>query len=345
MSKTSYAILTKARSKFGKRLTEKDYASLLACQSVPEIMSYLKSNTHYSLALRDINERDVHRGRLEALLRQNLFYEFDSLCRYDSGIGSGLSTYVIETMEVEQIMRFLVLLNSNSTDKFIYQFPAYFSKHTEIDIDRLANAKNYDEFLQATAASPYYDILSKYSGDERSRLPISKIEQKLYHFVFSNLYETIMKTTHGQEKQELMSLFVTINDYNIFSRILRLKKYYHLKPDAIKANLFLDFSDISPKTIDMMCSAESSAEVFSIMQRTHNGRLINKIGYVYASDISPRVKYRLARKNMYFSNYPSVVMISYMFAAETELLNITALIEGTRYKLDNKIIQSMLITQ
>ncbi len=344
MSKTSYAVLTKARSKFGKRLTEKDYSSLLACQNVSEIMSYLKSYTHYAGALRDINERDIHRGRLEALLRQNLFYEFDSLCRYDSGIGSGLSTYVIETMEVEQIVRFLILLNSNSTDKFIYQFPSYFSKHTEIDIDRLANAKNYDEFLNVAAASPYYEILSKYSADDKNRLPISEIENKLYNFVFSNLYEVIKKTSKGQERRELISFFFTINDYNIFSRILRLKKYYHLKPDEIKANLHLKFTNISPKAIDMMCNAESSAEVFSVMQSTHNGKLINKIGYVYASDISPRVKYRLARKNMYFSNNPSVVMISYMFAAETELMNIIGLIEGTRYKSDKKIIQSMLIT-
>lgn len=51
MSKTSFAVLTKARSKFGNRLTEKDYQSLLACQSVGEIMSYLKNNTHYSKAL------------------------------------------------------------------------------------------------------------------------------------------------------------------------------------------------------------------------------------------------------------------------------------------------------
>ncbi len=343
MPKTSFAILTKARSKFGKRLTDKDYTSLLACQNVSEIMSYLKTYTHYSNALRDINERDVHRGRLEAMLRQNLFYEFDSLCRYDSGVSTGLSMYIIETMEVEQIIRFLVLLNSNSTDKFIYQFPAYFSKHTEINIDKLANAKNYAEFLSATALSPYYEILKKYSTVDKNRLPISEIENKLYEFVFENLYRAVKKSVKGKERQELTDFFYTINDYNIFSRILRLKKYYNLSPDEIKSNLLIKFSNINPRTIDMMCRAESSAEVFSIMQSTHSGSYINKIGYVYASDISPRVQYRLAKKNMHFSNNPSVVMISYMFVAETELMNIISLIEGTRYKLDSKIIQSMLI--
>ena len=108
MPNTSFAVMTKARSKFGKRLTDKDYNSLLACQSVAEVMSYLKSYTRYSKALEDMNERDVHRGRLEALLRQNLFYEFDSLCRYDSSISSGLSKYIIESIEVEQIVRFLI---------------------------------------------------------------------------------------------------------------------------------------------------------------------------------------------------------------------------------------------
>ena len=323
MSKTSFAVLTKARSKFGNRLTEKDYQSLLACQSVGEIMSYLKNNTHYSKALTDVSEREIHRGRLEALLRQNLFYEFDSLCRYDSSVSSGLSSYIISTLEVEQIIRFLILLSSNSTDKFIYQFPGYISKHTEIDVNKLANAKNYEEFLNATQSSD--------------------IENKLYNLVFGKLTRLIKATTKGQEKHELINFFFTINDYNIFSRILRLKKYYKLSPDDIKANLLLDYTNLSEKTVDMMCKAESSGEIFSIMQNTHNGRLIDKIGYVYASDISPRVKYRLARKNMHFSNNPSVVMISYVFVAETELMNIVTLIEGTRYELDNKITQSLLI--
>ncbi|MCH5297193.1 MAG: V-type ATPase subunit [Ruminococcus sp.] len=343
MSVTSYAVLTKARAKFGKRLTEKDYNSLLACQSVAEIMSYLKSYTHYSEALRDINERDVHRGRLEALLRQNLFYEFTSMCRYDSALRTGFSEYVIQSIEVEQIVRFLVLLNSNSTDKFIYQFPAYFMKHTSIEIDKLANTKNFDEFLKVISNSQYYNILKEFSPDEKGYLPISTIENKLIEYVYKNVIELIEKRTRGQEQQELISLFHSIIDYEIFSRILRLKKYYNLSPDVIKENLFTKYCSISPKVIDMMCRAESSAEVFSIMQSTHTGTLINKIGYVFASDITPRVKYRLARKNMHFSNNPSVVMISYMFVTEIELMNIISLIEGIRYKLDSKTIQSMLI--
>ena len=44
----SNAVLSKARAMYGKRLTEKDYAGLLACTSVPEVLSYLKSHTTVS---------------------------------------------------------------------------------------------------------------------------------------------------------------------------------------------------------------------------------------------------------------------------------------------------------
>ncbi len=343
MPNTSFAVMTKARSKFGKRLSSKDYTSLLACQSVAEVMSYLKSYTRYSKVLDEMNERDVHRGRLENLLRQNLFYEFDSLCRYDSNMSTGFSRFIIEKLEVEQIMRFLILLNSNTTEKFIYQFPSYFANHTSIDVNALAHAKSYDEFLNALSSSPFYSIMQNFTPDEKGRLHLSEIENKLYEYVYENLFSIIKKNTNGTERKELMSLLTTINDYNTFSTILRLKKYYKLKPETIRSNLMLQYSNINSKTIDQMCKAETSGEVFAIMQNTNNGRLINKIGYVYASDIRPRIQYRLARKNMRFSNNPSVVLISYMLVTEIELMNIISLIEGVRYKLDTKKIQSLLI--
>ena len=343
MSTTSYAVLAKARAKYGRFLTERDYASLLACQSVAEVMVYLKSHTHYASVLSEVNERDVHRGRLEMLLRQYLFNEFDTLCRYDSSVSVGFSRYVVEKTEVEQIIRFLVLLNSHSTEKFIFQFPAFLSKHTELDVNKLANARDYEEFLGALSRTPYHEILRIYKPDEKGRLPVSEMENKLYDHILKHMLEFINKKTKGAERQELMTMFKTINDYSIFSRILRLKKYYNLPSEIIKTNMSPEYSSLSPKLIARMCEAESSAEVFQIMQSTGCGRMIGKIGYTYASDISPRVQFRLAKKNIHFSNNPSVVMMAFMFLSEIELMNVICLIEGIRYQLEPKTIQSLII--
>lgn len=343
MSDTSYAVLAKARAKYGRFLSERDYAGLMACQSVPEVMVYLKSHTHFAAVLSEVNERDVHRGRLEQLLRQYLFDEFDSLCRYDSGISAGFSRYVVEKTEVEQLVRFLVLLNANAAEKFIFQFPAFLSKHTVLDVNRLATARDFNELLASLQRTPYYDILKAFAPDEKGRLPVSEMENKLYDLVLARMLALIQTKTKGSEQRELLSMFHTINDYSIFSRILRLKKYYHLPPDVIKANMSPAYGSLSPKLVDRMCEAESTAEVFQIMQSTGSGRLIDKIGYTYADDIMPCVQYRLAKKNIRFSNNPSVVMISFMFLSETELMNVIGLIEGIRYRHDPKTIQSMLI--
>ena len=71
----SNAILAKTRAMYGKSLTETDYKQLMDCRNVPEVAAYLKSRTSYRSALTGLNETEVHRGQLEPMLRQNLYYD------------------------------------------------------------------------------------------------------------------------------------------------------------------------------------------------------------------------------------------------------------------------------
>ena len=82
------AIAAKVRSLHGEQLDERDYAELLSRRNVPEIAAYLKNETHYKYALRDVRENNVHRGQLEDLLRKDVFREVRqalSLCGPQGG--------------------------------------------------------------------------------------------------------------------------------------------------------------------------------------------------------------------------------------------------------------------
>lgn len=342
MSNTSYAVSAKARSKYGRFLSDRDYESLLACQSVPEVMVYLKAHTHFACALSQVNERDVHRGWLEILLRQYRFNEIYSLCRYDSGVGAGFSDYVVKKAEAEQIIRYLILLNSNSTEKFIYQYPAFLSKHAEIDFNQIASAHDYDEFLRVLEKSSYYDILKNYKPDEKGRLPISEIEDRLYYNISAYMLEFIKKKTGGDEYRELNEIFSRLNDLSIISRIIRMKKYYQIPSQVIREKMREEFGSLSPKLITRMCEAETVEEVYKILGGTHYGRLYERLGGTGA-DIGSKVQYNIAKKYLHFSDNPSVVMISFILLSETELKNVISLIEGVRYQVDPKVIQSLLI--
>ena len=343
MSSTSYAVSAKARAKYGRFLSDRDYANILACQSVPEVMVYLKSHTHFADALSDVNERDVHRGWLENRLRQFQFSEIDSLCRYDSGISAGVSSYVVEQAQTEQIIRYLILLNSGATEKFIFQYPAFLSKHAELDFNRIANARDYNEFLSAVEHSSYYEVLKEFSPDEKGRLPVSEIENRLYSRISGHLLELIENKASGDERRELTEIFRKLHDYSMVSRIIRMKGYYHLSPEVIKRNMQPEYGTLSVKQIEMMCEAETGEDVHKLLRATRYGKLFDRLGYNGEGNIGATVRFRTAKRYLHLSRNPSVVMLAFILLSNIELENVISLIEGVRYRVDPKVIESLLI--
>lgn len=342
MAYASNAILSKARAMYGKRLTDKDYQSLLSCTSVSEVLSYLKSHTKYSQLLTSVSERDIHRGRLELILKQQLFYDFASLCRYEISAGEQFSQYLIIRTEIEQLLHYLTLFNSGKANEYIYSLPLYFDSHTKIDLNALTRAGSYDEFLLVLENTPYKSILSPFKPEGGNPLDIPAIENALYRFLYERVFHIIERHTKGRARTELKRIFTSNIDLTNFVRILRLKKYYFMQTDKIKKEL-LPFGTLKESQIDAMCNAENSKEIFAIMQSTLPGRAVNKMEYNYAGEISERGRYELGRKNIRFSTCPAVVMMSYIFLEEAELSNVVNIIEGVRYKVDPDTIKSLLI--
>lgn len=342
ISYASNAVLSKARAMFGKRIKKEDYINLLNCNSVSEVLVYLKGHTKYAPLLSSLNENDVHRGQLEFILRQQLFYDLASLCRYEMSVGQHFSRYIITHMEIGQIMHFLMLLSSNRNEEYLYSLPLYFSKISSIDLSGFAKAKTYDDFLRTLGNSKYYKILSKFAPKNGENLKLAEIEFELYNFHFSEAYEIIETHTNGDEKKALLKLFDANLDLRNFVRILRLKKYFTYTPEMIKKQL-LPFGSLRESQIDAMCNAENSKEVFSIMQSTIPGRIISNLEYTYTGEITKRGTYDISRRGIRFSTYPSVVLLSYINLAEFELSNIIVIIEGIRYSLDKEQITQALI--
>ena len=106
--------------------------------------------------------------------------------------------------------------------------------------------------------------------------------------------------------------------------------------------MLLPFGSLSQKKLQDMCNAENSAAVFSIMGNTKPGKLIDKLEYSYTGSIPTRVKYLKAKKNMYLSDNPATVMMSYIILSEIELMNLICIIEGVRYKVDKNRIEQLL---
>ncbi|MGN0456502.1 MAG: V0D/AC39 family V-type ATPase subunit [Acutalibacteraceae bacterium] len=338
------AIIAKTRAKYGKRLKDKDYQALLNCASVGEVMAYLKSHTHYSSVLNNMSEREVHRGQLETVLRQQLIQDFASIAHYEIATGEAFSQFLINRNEVEQLSHFVMLLSSGNTERYVFDLPLHFEAHTKIDLQALVKARSYGELLAAVEKTKYKKLLEPYRPEKDGEIDVPAIENALYSDMYDNLFEIIGNHTKGEEKKALTELFTTHIDLMNFVRVLRLQKYFHLKPEKIREQL-LPHGSIRESVLKAMCEARSPKELFAAAAASRAGKRIAKMEYSYAGEIDRRGDYSYTKRQIRFSTVPTVVMMSYFTLAQTELTNIINIIEGVRYKVDPDTIKKLLIYQ
>ncbi len=339
---SSSAVITKARSKYGKRLTSKDYKALIKSNSVASVVSYLKAHTKYGEVLGKINENEVHRGQLESLLKKYNFYDFDSLCRYEMSEGSPFSEFIIRKYEIEQLMHFLLLLSSQKVEEYIFALPSYFDKHTEIDLYKLSNCRDFDSFIDTLKNSDYQKILKDFKPDKNGVIDVAGAEDALNIYSYKELYNAISKRKSKKEKENLQKLCDYINDFCNISRILRLKKYYSMDDETMMSHL-LPFGTIKKSTLQEMCKANDVDEVFELMGKTSVGKRIKKMSIDKEEQLSFTSRYHTCKRMLYYSSDPAVVLLSYVYICEIELKNIITIIEGVRYNCSKERIESLII--
>lgn len=338
----SNVILSKARAMYGRRLTDENYKELLACQSVSEIASYLKNKTAYKNSLAGINENAIHRGQLESKLKQKLFEDYASLCRYELSVGEHFSRYLIMRSEIEQILHSIMLLEAGKPEEYLFAMPTYLNRHTHINLNVLSDIRSFEELLDALSHTPYRDLLETFTPVKGIPINYTGIENTLYTYFYSDIFAIIDKYTRGETTKQLRAIFNSYVDLINYSRIIRLKISYSAGPDFIRSSL-LPFGDISPRLLNEMIEAETEEQVTAVMKKTSIGKRFLKIDHTYIDEIPNRVRYITCRHDIRFSTHPSVVMMSYTFLTQCEITDIVTIVEGVRYHLPPEEIAKLLI--
>ncbi len=332
------AVIAKAKSRYGKRLRLKDYNALVKCESIGEIVQYLKSYTYYQNYLTKVGS-DIHRGNLENILREQLFENFLSLCRYNSD-RSPVTTYIIRKTEDKEIIKFLTLLSAGRPHEYIFSLPMYFTEHTDIHLERLSRAHTYQELLQIFDNTIFKKVMLQHPPDEDGKYPISAIGDALDITILDELYRSLDHLKNKKAKAQLLSLFNRLTDYDNYSRILRLKRYYRLPNDVVREHL-LPYGRLSGKLLDDILIRESYNEVREALDATPIGRKARL--FEIDSELASHGRFEICRREMYYSNDPEAVLLAYYIVSDTELRNVITIIEGVRYSVEPDKIKEMLI--
>lgn len=329
-SKASNAILAKARAMYGKCLSDKDYEELVACRTVSDVAAYLKTRTNYASALVGLNDNDVHRGQLEALLRQNIYFDVSALSRYEQDSSKGFSDFIISKMEIEQIIRCLTLMNIGKPQEYVYTMPLSLDNFAKISLKNLTGVRSYDDILEVLKNSKYFSVLAKFKPKEGEKIKIPQLETALHNDNYKRMFDSVSQARNKSDGKEIREICTSMIDLKNVARIIRLKKYYKFSEDKIKEKLIPN-GKIKGKVLDELCAAETAKDVFERARSTYLGKQLSKLEYNNETQISD------ALLNMYFKHHlrlsinPRIVMISYIYLKEIELNNIVNIIEGTRY--------------
>lgn len=334
-SKSSNAIIAKARCKYGKSLSIKDYTELTACHTVSEVASYLKTHTVYSSTLAGMNENDVHRGQLEVILKQHLYTDMISLSKYETSKSFMASSYLLGRLEIEQIIKCLTMLNSGNPEDYLYSAPFSFESFFKINIQALAKAGSFDEVIEALKGTRYYQPLKKCRpANENQKISLSAAETEMMKALFKNVFDGIAQIKNKKEREDLNNLFSAYVDFKNISIIIRLKKYYNFSPDKIKELLF-PYGKLSQKKLDNLCETDNPKDVLQIAGGTYLGGTVRKLSYNNQIQIFYALMTTYCKHLLRFSLSPEVVMTAYMFLIDTELVNIVNIIEATRYTISS----------
>lgn len=340
-SPASNVLLAKARAMYGNSLKEQNFLDLLHCSSVSKIAAYLKNQTKYAAVLSEINEATIHRGHLELLLRRKLFEDFSSLSRYEDTVGQDMSRYLIERIEIEQIVHCLRLMSAGRAEEFFFSMPLYFSGQTHLDLLQMGRAKTQQELVSVLGHTPYAEILQRFPP-EKERIRITEIENALYSRLANTVLDMIRQTS-GELQRQLQDLYGTQLDTQNVSRILRLKTFFRAGPDVIRSNLLPFGGCISEADMEAMIQAASPNEVLQIFFSTRVGRRLPEEQRAFTHDLYHRVPYFNAKRHIHYSSHPMVVLASYMILMDMELDDIINIIEGVRYGMPPEEIKPMLV--
>lgn len=343
LSYASNAVLSKARAMYGKRLKERDYLNLMSCDSVSEIASYLKHKTSYSDILSAINENDIHREYLEDIIKRKLFYDFAILGKYDLSSGEHFFNYIIAKTEVQEIMHIIMLMAAGKTSEYLYSMPVFFGRHTKIDIYSFSSIKSFDDLLEATKKSVYNEILLPFRPrNGNGPVDISQIEAVLYTYLYDVVFHIIDKYTRGRTKEELNDLFNTYVDLNNIVRIARVKKFYNVDDEYIETIIF-PFGKLGMKALREYIYSKDTKQMMIDMKSSKVGKKWLSKGLDTIDKIPKYMRFIRSLHNIRFSISAPIVLMSYIFLKEIEILNIINIIEGIRYKLPAEEIKAMLI--
>ncbi|HWT75222.1 MAG TPA: V-type ATPase subunit [Mobilitalea sp.] len=343
-SSISYSgINTKVKAMSQKLINKGDLQKISNLEAVADFIAYLKKHPGYHDLFQKYDEREIHRGQAERVFINGLYLDYTKIFRFADDWQRKDLELIFFRYEVNVLKACIRLIHNNDSAYDLSLFHPFFTKHSQIDVNKLSASRSMEEYINNLRGTQYYNMLAKMSS--KSGLSSFDYEMALDVYYFTKSWKLKDKILTGNnQKAFTYRLGIEIDLLNIMW-IYRSKKMYDMGASDIFTYLIPINYKLSVAQLSKLIGAVTLEEFMHLLSGTKykdfaahlkNGTMEQE----YARIINKIYLYNMTR-------YPAsmTVVNYYLFRKDREIGILTSALECIRYGLDLKKKQEYLQLQ
>lgn len=334
MSTKFTAMSAKLKAMNAEHLTEQEYDQLLEKHTVGEICAYLKQTAYRSVTA-ELNDRSVHRGKLEECLERRNREDYFKLYVFADSDARKLIRFFFVRDEITVLKEVLkhCFNNEHGVLPYVDEIKGeFFDKHSGIDVPLLLQSTNVSSVAEACRNTDFYPVLSHARSNESGYPAIAMSLDRLY---FHKLWKAIGKYAPKPQQAALKNYIGTQIDYMNIMWIYRCKKYFRISNELIYTYLIPIYFRLSKDDIISMIEAPTEAALENIISSgKYSDILLNSEGNLFIEQNYKKIRFKNAKKayKLHPGTLTEVFAFFDMRLAETK--NLETVIEAVRYHTD-----------
>ncbi len=334
-STISYSgINTKVKAMSTKLISRDDLQKISNIETVADFIAYLKKHPGFHDLFQKYDEREVHRGEAERVFINGLYLDYAKIYRFANDEQRQDLELIFFRYEVNVLKACIRLIKTNESAFDLSLFHPFFTKHSQIDVNKLSVSRSMEEYVNHLKGTEYYNMLSKMSA--KTGLSSFDYEMALDVYYFTKSWRLKDKMlSNNNRKAFTLRLGTEIDLLNIMW-IYRSKKMYdmnaaeiytYLIPVSYKLTIAQLTKLIGAVTMDEFINLVSTTRYKSFVPFLKNGTMEHEYDHI----INKIYLYNLTR-------YPAsmTVVNYYLFRKDKEIGLLTSALECIRYGLDQK---------
>ena len=232
-------LTTKIKAMKSRLIQDEQFREMAGLDSVTSAVDFLKGLPSYSHILKGAESGELHRGQIEQLLLQAMYYDFSKLYRFSNLSQRKFMDLYFMHFEITILKRCLrSIIGHQPLEVDLSQFADFFSRHSKVDLIRLSASRNLTEFTANLTGSPYYPMLVHLNNQEH--MTLFDYEMNLDLIYFKTMWKVKDKHLKKSEREAISQCFGEKLDMLNIQWIYRSLKYYHMEPaqDVYKRQAF-----------------------------------------------------------------------------------------------------------